>query len=201
MASLFPDYRLFTNEVNKLQSLSSNTTSLALPYQKLVAEITFLRLFGLLETYLASICMKLACGVPYLDGTKPLLLKKANTIMQAGSLFKTYGRNKTRPLSPWTHAKSIKKNVRYVIAPSDNIIKKLNIYSQKINEIRRIRNRIAHNNTTSRKKYREVVRMHYGAYLNHITPGILLLTPRKSPRLLDQYTIQLLIITKDLVRA
>ena len=73
--------------------------------------------------------------------------------------------------------------------------------SSLIDELRRVRNRIAHNNAQSRTNYRDVVRRHYGAFLNHVTPGMLLLSSRKKPTLIEQYIKKQRIFVKDIIKA
>lgn len=199
MPKLDIDYNLFNIETSKLDGLASGIGVLSLFHQKLVAEIILLRLFYLLENAIVSICIKIACGANYLDGSAPILLEKAPSFQSAISLFRTHGRSKKRNLI-WTKGKEIKKNVKYIIDASDNLFDIINKYSSILSEIKYVRNRIAHNNKTSRNNYKSVVRRHYGAYLNHITPGNLLLTKRKTPNLLNQYIITTRIFIKDLTK-
>jgi hypothetical protein len=69
-----------------------------------------------------------------------------------------------------------------------------------IDEMRNVRNRIAHNNPASRVKYQLVVRRHYGAEQKHISPGTLLLTDRFAPRLIDQYLVQSKVLVKQMLK-
>lgn len=199
MPNLDIEYKLFNIETIKLIGLASGTGILSIFHQKLVAEIILLRLFYLLENAIVSICIKIACGANYLDGSTPILLKKAPSSQSAISLFKTHGRSNKRNLI-WTKGGEIKENIKYIIDPSDNLFYIINNYSSILAEIKYVRNRIAHNNKTSRNNYKSVVRRHYGAYLNHITPGNLLLTRRKTPNLLNQYITATRIFIKDLTK-
>jgi len=199
MPNLDIDHNFFNREISKLNSLASSLGTLSPSHQKLVAEIILLRLFSLLENAIASICIKIACGANYLDGTASILLKRATSFQSAISLFRTHGRSKTRKLI-WTRGREIKENVKYIIDSSDNLFNIIDIYSPIIAEIKYVRNRIAHNNEKSRENYKSVVRQHYGAYLKNITPGILLLTKRKTPNLLIQYIIKTRIFIKELTK-
>jgi hypothetical protein len=67
--------------------------------------------------------------------------------------------------------------------------------------MRRVRNRIAHNNADSRRKYRIVVRQYYGAFVNTVTPGVLLGSNRHSPLLIEQYIRKSKIVVKEIVKA
>ncbi|MBI4965286.1 MAG: hypothetical protein HY913_18565 [Desulfomonile tiedjei] len=116
-------------------------------------------------------------------------------------LFHTHGRTAPRYQLRWSKASEIKKNVKYVIDARDNFVAVIDRNGALIDEMRRVRNRIAHNNSQSRSHYREIVRRHYGAYLNNVTPGTLLLSQRVTPCLLDQYIRGARVLAKDLVKA
>ena len=201
MPSLELDYRTYDSETSRLLSLCSTLESLSAHHQKLVAEIALLRLFSLFENLVASTCAKVASGAKYLDGTAPFLrVSAARSRQNALALFRTHGRSNPRSQLRWTKASEIKKNVRFVIDCTDNMVRVIDQNGSLIDEIRRVRNRVAHNNSRSRENYRQVVRKHYGAYLNHVTPGMLLLAPRISPCLLVQYISKTRIVAKDIVK-
>ncbi|MFA6187391.1 MAG: hypothetical protein WC770_09330 [Phycisphaerae bacterium] len=200
MPSISSDYRTHDIETQRLLALSNTLSGLSPIHQKLVAEIVLLRLFSLFENLIRSVTLKLLCRAVYIDGSIPMLLTSARSSQNAFTLLKTYGRNKNhQPL--WSKATDIKENLRYVINHADNIIIVVDRNSVMIDELRRVRNRIAHNNAGSRKDYRHVVRKHYGAFMNHVTPGKLLLTQRIQPPLLEQYIRQERILVKDIVKA
>ncbi len=201
MPSIEPDYRIHDSETSKLLNLSGTLSILSPVYQKLVAEIVLLRLFSLFENLVSSVSAKLVSGAIFMDGTNPALLTTARSAQGARTLFQTHVRTRTKYQVQWSQASEIKDNVKYVIDSTDNFVIVIDRNGSFIDELRRVRNRIAHNNATSRSKYRVVVRRHYGAYLNHVTPGILLLTPRIHPCLLDQYIRKTRVFAKDLVKA
>jgi hypothetical protein len=84
---------------------------------------------------------------------------------------------------------------------NDNLMTVVDRNGAFIDELRRVRNRIAHNNAQSRWNYRDVVRRYYGAYMNNVTPGMLLLAPRLRPSLLEQYIRRERILARDIVKA
>lgn len=170
-------------------------------HQKLVAEIVLLRLFSLFENLISSISLKLTSGATYADGSAPALLAQARSSQSARTLLQTHGRAKPRHQLNWSKASEIKTNLQHVININDNVVAVVDRNGVLIDELRRVRNRIAHNNTQSRKQYRDVVRRHYGAYVNNVTPGMLLLTQRMQPSLLEQYIKQQRIMVKDIVKA
>jgi len=201
MPSITPDYRVHDLETSRLLSLSGTLSNLPPVHQKLVAEIVLMRLFDLFQNLVSSVSEKLVSGASFIDGTSPALLTSARSAQGARNLFQMHGRPRARQQLRWSKASDIKENVKYVIDSNDNFINVIDRNGSFIDEVRRVRNRIAHNNALSRRKYREVVRRHYGAYLNRVTPGVILLTTRLRPCLLDQYIRKARIFAKDLVKA
>ena len=200
MRSLAVDYREGLGEFAKLQSLSRNLGALDSAYQKLVAEIALLRLFYITENAFFSVACKLLCGCLYVDGSAPVLLAPASSTRAAERAMRTHSRPKPRDLK-WSKAKEIKENLRFVMDASDHFVRSVDFHGTLIDEIRRIRNRIAHNNPRSRSNFQVVVRRYYGASLNHVTPGTLLLSPRHSPPLIDSYLAQMAVLLKTLTRS
>jgi hypothetical protein len=201
MPSISPDYRLHDSQTSQLLSLTRTLAGLPIIVQKLVAEIVLLRLFSLFENLVSSVPAKLVAGATFVDGTTPILLTSARSSLGAQTLFRSHGRTRLRNQLPWSKAAEIKENVRHVIDARDNYVTVIDRNGVFIDEMRRVRNRIAHNNSKSRSNYRQVVRGYYGAYLNHMTPGSLLLSPRLTPCLLDQYILRTRVLARDLVKA
>jgi hypothetical protein len=201
MPTILSDYRTHDSETQKLLNLCGTLYHLPVMHQKLVVEIVLLRLFSLFENFVASVTLKLVCGATYADGSCPTLLAQSRSSISARILLQDYHRTRPGHQLKWSKACEIKENVRYVIDHTDNLIMTVDRNGSIIDELRRVRNRIAHNNTQSRINYREVVRRHYGAYLNNITPGMLLLTSRKHPVLIEQYIKQERILVKDITKA
>lgn len=201
MPSLLVDYRMYDFESSRLLGLCGTLSDLSSFHQKLVAEIMLLRLFYLFENLISSVSIKLACGATYNDGTAPVLSVKARSSVHARDLFQAHGRSRMRYQLKWSTASEIKENVKYVVDAKDNFVLVIDRNGTLIDELRRIRNRIAHNNSQSRSNFKEVVRRYYGAYLNHVTPGTLLLSHRLTPSLIEQYIRQTRIVVKDIVKA
>jgi hypothetical protein len=75
-------------------------------------------------------------------------------------------------------------------------------YAPHLTEVRYIRNHIAHRNDASRRKFRNVVPRHYGAFKPGVTSGTLLLSDRISaPPLMEVYIRTSRVLVKDLVKA
>ena len=199
MVKLAVDYSILSNEADKLIELLDNINSLQPRYAKLVAEILLLRLFDSLVETIASITTKIMCGALYADGSQPGLLIQSKSRVAAINNMIKYGRREPRYLR-WSQVKEIKENVRYVIDPNEHLLNELDRHVLFIEEIRWIRNRIAHNNATARKNYRKAILHYYGAYVNSVTPGRLLLSPRQNPVLIMQYLKKSGILVKTLIR-
>lgn len=200
MHRLDVNLRDFDREVDKLSDLERNLLNLAAQYQKLVAEIVLLRLFYVLENTFASMACKVVCRAKYLDGSSPTVLVTCRNVQRALAEMKNYGRTRPRHTLKWTKASEIKENLKYVLNSSDHFVRVVDYHGNFIDEMRRIRNRIVHNNQQSRNNYQVVIRRLYGAKLNGITPGTLLLSKRYSPSLLRQYLIKSNILIKEVAK-
>jgi hypothetical protein len=197
MPKLETNNREFRKEADRLANLVLNISTLEPAYQKLVAEVVLLRLFGLVETTLQSVTVKLLCGAKYLDGTTASVATNAKSANGAISNMKKYGRSIYHNDLRWTKASEIKKNVRFLVSTTEHFVHVIDRNGALISEMRKVRNRIAHNNSASRRNFRPVVRHHYGADVNSVTPGSLLLSNRFTPPILEQYVAKSKILIKE----
>ena len=170
--------------------------------QRFVAEMIMLRLFDAFQNAISGIATRLICGTDYADGSSPsLFTAPANSGISAVMLMRTFGRSKMIDLN-WSKASYINANTRKVLDASDHFTITINNYSTEINEMRIIRNRIAHANTNSRRAFARVVQSLYGASRPNVSAGMLLLSPRFSPMPspLSRYIITCRAIAKDCAR-
>ena len=169
--------------------------------QKLLAELVMMRLFDEWQEAVAGVAYRLACGAPYVDGTIPnLLTGPATSTSNARTLFENHGRVKPRYVK-WSRVNFINDTTKHVIDAADPFVSACSAYSLQIAEMQAIRNRIAHKNARSREAFQVVVRRYYGANLNHVSPGLLLLSPRQSPPLLHRYLATCRVIVRDCAKA
>lgn len=160
-----------------------------------------MRVFDEFQETLAAVAFRLACGCAYVDGTPPVLLTTpAKSTTSARLLFENHSRTKFRAVK-WSKVSYINETVRYVLHPADPFALACNQHAVIISEMQAIRNRIAHKNATSRTGFNKVVRRRYGAKVNAITPGVLLLSPRFSPPLLQEYVRTCRVVVRDCVKA
>jgi hypothetical protein len=89
-----------------------------------------------------------------------------------------------RPKITWLDASDVCDALKAVLDPADSAIVNLRKHGLVLSQIRKVRNHIAHKNRTSLPAFQTVVRTVYGAKLNGVTPGQLLLTPRYGPKCL-----------------
>lgn len=169
--------------------------------QKMLAELVMMRLFDELQEALSGIALRLACGTTYADGTTPLLLvPPARSLDGALVLFSTQGRPK--PSHPkWSKVKYINDSTKYVLSNAEPFRQACTANTLAISEMQAVRNRIAHNNPNARIAFNTVLTRHYGAALNHITPGLFLLSNRFSQQKLDSYIQTCRLIVKTATRS
>lgn len=169
--------------------------------QRLLAELVLMRLFDELQEAIAGVALRLACGATYVDGTAPqLLTPPASLTANARILFETHQRTKQQYVK-WSKTTYINDTTKYVIDPGDSFTQTAIRHSLIISEMQAVRNRIAHKNTNSHAALSKVVRRRYGADLNAMSPGLLLLSSRFSPVLLDQYLTACRVIARECARA
>lgn len=160
-----------------------------------------LRLFDEFQEALAGVALRLACGTRYLDGTAPVLLAgPARSTSGARNLFETVGRTKPAR-TRWSKSSYINDTTKHVLHPSNAFNTVCSANGLIIAEMRSVRNRIAHSNAKTRAAFAEVVQRHYGARLNHVSPGMLLISARFSPTLLEQYLAACRAILKGCAKA
>lgn len=193
------EWRDTTDHIDRLLELHRNTTSVAPKYRKLIAEIMLVRLFYILENGIRVISCKAVCGAAYLDGTAPSVVRLCRSVTAAAAEMQNFGRSRRHDLK-WSRASEIKENLKYVLAPSDHLLQIVDAHGQYIDELRRVRNRVTHDNPGARSNFRVVVRRHYGAELNWVTPGTLLVSPRRTPALIEEYLLKARVLVKTLVK-
>ena len=201
MPRLQVDVAHFIGQAQLLDALVDESRALLPRYRKLVAEIVVLRLFDLLQAAFAAIAAKLVCGACYLDGSRSYPLVSVRSAPAAFAEMKCHGRAKSMGSLTWSKAEYVKGNLRFVLGEREHYVIYVDRNATFIEEIRKVRNRIAHNNAGSRRGYRSVLQHRYGACPNVVTPGLLLISPRWSPMLVKEYLSKAQILVKALAKA
>lgn len=165
--------------IDKLIDYWSGSGSLEAKYQRFIAEMIMLRLFSIFEDSVAEIAYKLASGAVYVNGRSPVLAAQAGSIVGARKLFLIHGRAKPVQNLKWTQSKCIRESVQHVISTADPFIMSAQRNGNIIDEMRKVRNALAHITTSAKADFRTVVRLTYGANVN-ITPGAFLSSTKRT---------------------
>lgn len=191
-------FELFRRCVDRHDAIVSEFDAIPANVRRLVAELILMRAFDELQAALQGIALRLVCGGSYLDGSPPaLLVHPAPSVAAAKVLMQNHGRTKSRELR-WAKASYVAENCEFTVNEDEHFVKAIvSRHALILAEMSAVRNRIAHNNAGARDRYAAVIRRRYGARLNHIVPGQLLLSTRFRPVLLAEYLGSCRAIVKD----
>ena len=170
--SINASYKSAVDNLNVINRYLIKSKSLPSDMQGFVAELLMLRLFGILETCMREVSIRIACGVPYRNGiaSHPIVLctNKAEAIEK----FHTEGRSRRATYLQFSNVRNIE-------------------------EMRKVRNHIAHHTQSTLSDYKQVIRTRYGANLK-IKPGAFLISTKREPRaLIETYYQTVKIIIDD----
>ena len=186
--------------IDKLNNFREESKNLEAKYQHFISEMLMLRLFSIFEDAVAEIAYKLASGACYTNGKSPSLTCQAGSISGSRGLFLNHDRPRTIQNLKWTKAKFIRESVQHVIPITESYIVNAQRHGSIIEEMRKVRNVLAHKTSSAKSDYRTVVRNVYGANIN-IAPGPFLSTTRRSPiSNLDIYLASTMIVLADLAK-
>lgn len=177
MVTLQTNYKEFSSVTAKLLDLSNQSRNLDISYQKLIAETLMLRLFYELDGCVEGIILKLIRGASYLDGTKPALLispfKSADAARQ--HIIKAH---KAYYLE-WTTLTKTNKYLTGILDPSDHFLSTRTSYDSTYEDMRNVRNHVAHNTQSTKNKFSPIVKRLY-AGTSGISAAKFLLSPRAA---------------------
>lgn len=197
--SVVVSHRDYVAQADRLRELAAHMPALAANYQVLLAEMIALQGFYFFEGAIESIAAKLVCGANYADGVVPVITHPATTIDDALVYMRTVGRPKPKGMLKWNKTSEITGNVRYVMASNEHFCVACRNHSARINEIRMVRNHIAHNNPGTKSDYATVVARRLGAAPTRLPrPGAFLLrefTPGTT--LVVEYVVTLGAIVRE----
>lgn len=168
------------SDIRILENYRRESLSLEPKFQHFVAEVILLRLFSIVEISLKETAMKLACQAPYRNGTAPTLLKNCRSLIDAENQFISYNRTHPARLS-WTSSKFVKDSVKKVIPATEPFRTNLIVHSGTLEEMRKVRNHVAHRARSTYTNYMDVVNLTFGAKLK-IQPGPFLTSTKRIPR-------------------
>jgi hypothetical protein len=165
----------------------------------MLAEMITLQAFYLFETAIEDLAAKIVCGARYGDGVVPVLTHNAASIDAALIAMRTFGRTKPKGILKWNKAREINGNVRYVMPAAENFCSSCRTHSARLNEIRIVRNHIAHGNKGTRTEFARVVERRLGALPQRLPrPGAFVLREfAPGVPLLVEFVVTLGVILKD----
>lgn len=162
-----------------------------------VAEIMMLRIFSVLEYTIRETATRLACGVPYRNGVSPThIIHLCSSLSDAINNFKSYKRSHTKQYLQFTNVSQTNDSIKNIIDSSEPFRIKLGQYGVQIEEMRKLRNHIAHRTSSTIQDFKNVIRQRYGANMR-IKPSAFLISTKRQPR---PIIIEYLTITKVIIR-
>lgn len=165
----------------------------------MLAEMITLQAFYLFELAIEDMAAKIVCGARYGNGVMPIIMHNARSIDAALIAMRTVGRKRAKGILKWNKAAEITRNVRYVIASADSFCTACRNHGSRLNEIRIVRNHIAHGNAGTKAEFARIVSKRLGARPQRLPrPGLFVLrefTP--GVPLLKEFVITLGVILRD----
>lgn len=182
----------FNNSIRDILLLENyvhNCRGLDPKYQYMVSEVVMLRLFSIIESTIEEFALKLACGAKYKNGNSPVLLRRCNSLSNAHINMLNFNRRRSKPYLKWTRADFIEESIKYVLDINDVFYRNILIHANIINEMRIVRNHVAHRSTDTKNEYLAVLRSKYGANIN-LPLGVYLMSTARNPISNIMYYIQ-----------
>jgi hypothetical protein len=184
--SLVISYNNAIVEIGRLENYRRSSLSLAPQYQHLISEVILLRLFSIIENYIKDISCKIACSAQYRSGRTPVLLRNCTSTKDALKQFEIF--NRSRPRNPkWTNSRYSIDTIKKIIPASEKIRIELNNFSSFYEEMRKVRNHVAHRTSDTYRNYKIVINSTYGANLRINTGAFLVSTKRIPTAKIDYY--------------
>ncbi|BAU55585.1 hypothetical protein [Mucilaginibacter gotjawali] len=146
----------------------------------MISEIIMLRLFSIVEISIEEVALKLACGAKYKNGTPPIVLLRCRSMQDAHVNMLTHNRRRASRYLKWTKASYIRDSIQFVLNITDCFYSNIQIHGNIINEMRIVRNHVAHRSTSTKNEYLNLLRSRYGGNPN-LTLGAFLISKTRNP--------------------
>jgi hypothetical protein len=198
VASILSSYNKSIREINTLSSYIIDSSSLESKYQYFISEVVMLRLFAILELSVSEIALRLSCGAPYKNGVNPRILVSCSSIQDAQVKMLTYNRRQPIRYLKWTSVNDVEKTIRHTLDIRDRFFVELNNHNSLFEEMRHVRNHIAHRNSGTAAKYYTQLQLLYGGNLRLSMGAFLTSTLRNTPSNIEKYLISVPIILDDI---
>lgn len=168
-----------------------------------VAEVMMLRIFSIIEYTVRETATRLACGVPYRDGIFPShIIHVCSSLSDAINKFKSHNRgSKPKYKLQFNNVRQTNESIKFIIDSNESFRIKLNAYGVKFEEMRKVRNHIAHTTSSTRNDFKDVIRQRYGGYVK-LKPAVYLIsTKRQSRSIINEYLITARIMANEITKS
>lgn len=193
--SITASYNNAINQLNITGRYLAKSRCLSAEMQGFVAEMLLLRLFSILETCIRDVAIKVACGTPYRNGINSTPTIRCKSVNDAIEKFKNEGREKSIQNLHFANVSQTNESIKYVINEREPFRVTLSKYGSIYEEMRCVRNHIAHRTQSTSINYKKIVKQRYGANYIIKTSSFLISSKRDGRVRIDDYirTIRILI--------
>lgn len=193
-------YNKAIRDISIVENYRRKSLTLLPQFQGFVAEVLMLRLFSILEKAVLDISCRVACGSQYTNGISPTPVILANTLDDAINKFKNYNRTKSLNHLQFSNVSYTNEAIKNVIPVTEPFRQNLSHYGVEFEEMRNVRNQIAHRTSSTYTKYKTVILRRYGAALK-LKPSVFLIsTTREHRPVIDQYVTIVKLMLIDMVK-
>lgn len=200
VASLTTSFDRSIRDIDILANYLNDLPSFDAKHQYLISEVIMLRLFSVYEIYVSEIALKLACGARYRNGTSPVVLIPCKSSLDAHTKMLSHGRAKSLQFLKWTTVKEVGKSINYVLDKSGTYYTRLQNHSVVINEMRIVRNEIAHRTSGTKQLFNTEMARIYGANVR-LSMGAFLTSPKRHTLTnISRYALTVKVILDDITR-
>lgn len=197
---LAPVYEGHLRVTNDLLDVYSGLAGLTPKHKRLVVETLLLRVFGSLEECLEACAWKCICSGEYGDGVQSTPVFAGSNKAHALTLVLSYNRTKAIRYPKWSNVDDIEKNIAKLLLPAEHFRARLTAHKAKFDELRFVRNHIAHGTDGTRAKYKAVLVARYGGVPAKLSPGAFLTSATFTPTIFEQFMGFSRLMLKDLCK-
>jgi hypothetical protein len=177
-ASTNATFRVFGRQISQSIQLVAALRNRGTPFFQLqqISELAFLRIYMAWEMLLEDSFTRFMCGASSLSGSRPRCYVKPRNIDHARELL--IG-PKLR-YADWSDAQLVIERAELIFAGGKPFALPVRAALAELNDMRIIRNCIAHRSVHTRDKFNRLVQRRLGV-ARKLAPGVFLLTPSPAP--------------------
>lgn len=169
-------------------------------FQHLISELILLRLLAILEVAIDELACRLVAGATYTNGRQSGVSTPSKSIAAAKHMISSSKRNTRKTFLNWTKASEIESNLCHVFAPTEPFIRYAYAHTNILDEMKSVRNHVAHNNPRTKRAFQVIVRTTYSGNASLSAGAFLTSTKRQPTAKIDEYLAAAKLIVVDLSR-